>query len=887
MAIACPYCEHRIPLRSPRPGRYRHRCPVCERPFTVFVPVEAGAACHVRAILSDTRPDNTADDLPPNRPHVIAETLNGATAPSAASNGKASGSHLFGLAQTTPDPRKAIPGPTTHPEPDEDEQPPRMERRGYVVERELGRGGMGAVYLARQVSLDRLVALKVMGKRWASDAVFVARFTREAYAAAQLSHPNIVAIHDIGEVDGHRFFSMEYVRGAALSEVLKRVGKFDAETAVGYVLQAARGLKHAHDRGLVHRDVKPDNLLLDDLGLVKVADLGLVKDTRGLGHPVRTANTPVPEKLTPAAPPNLVCQTPTPIPHTGLTGEKIALGTPAYMSPEQCRDAAKVDRRADVYSLGCTLYVLLTGRPPFDGNTAVELMSKHAYEPLVPPEQVAARVPRELSAVIQRMMAKEPADRFQDMGEVIRTLEAWLGVRQTGTFTPREDQIGKLETYAVEFNTAAAVVLRERMVEGFVGAAVIATVCLTVGGQLAWAFGVLGLVAQTAAAYFLVHGLSGHDHLFTRVRQYVSGLSWWDWAAGAAVGGVVALLLATGGVFWHCAGFGLVAVAVALGTRFGLDRAVERQRRAPLDGCERLLRKLRSQGLDEEELRQFVAKFAGPRWEEFFESLFGYEAKLATRAALVRPGAVRRERYAAWRDLILAGIDRLDAARKEARERELLLAVELARLQAAGVGESTAKARAAAAASALVREAGKIRNAESERIRIGPGSPANVAPLTRGSSNPEFALPPLGREPRRSLVSIVTGQYVRAVIAAGLLAGWVLWACQNGLLPGTTAAGDTWQPLVIRGVPAALTTWADGFNVALAGLALLVSLFYRGSLMAVFVLLGAVVAVGGHRFGVRPLDPLQDYHVALALGSALALVGLRLGRRSPPPHFTI
>ena len=148
---------------------------------------------------------------------------------------------------------------------------------------------MGSVYLARQLSLDRPVALKVMSKRWAHDPVFVARFTREAYAAAQLSHPNIVHIHDIGEVDGTRFFSMEYVPGRSLAELVRSQGKLDPETAVGYMLQAARGLKHAHDRGMIHRDVKPDNLLLDEQGLVKVADLGLVKTPSTQRQDDRTA----------------------------------------------------------------------------------------------------------------------------------------------------------------------------------------------------------------------------------------------------------------------------------------------------------------------------------------------------------------------------------------------------------------------------------------------------------------------------------------------------------------------------------------------------------------------------------------------------------------------
>jgi serine/threonine protein kinase len=859
------------------------------------VPEQAGVACSVRGIISDTRPDNTADDLPPNRPQVIAETLAGAKHPnSTPTDALIAPSHLIGLAQTAPDPRNAGAG-SKLPGPDEDERLPRMELRGYTIERELGRGGMGAVYLGRQLSLDRPVALKVMSKKWASDPVFVARFTREAYAAAQLAHPNIVAIHDIGEVDGYRFFTMEYVCGQSLAEVLKRAGKLDPETAVGYILQAARGLKHAHDRGMIHRDVKPDNLLLDDQGLIKVADLGLVKRARTPDLGLRNG-TPGPSHNGRASPPVDL-----PTPTAGLTGERIALGTPAYMSPEQCRDAAKVDHRADIYSLGCTLYVLVTGRPPFDGITAVELMTKHAYEPIVPPEQIVARVPAELSAVIQRMMAKDPADRFQNMGEVIRTLEAWLGVRDAGTFCPREDQIGKLETYTLEFNAAPAAVLRSQVIGWFFASALLAAVLLTFFGQLPWAFGVVGLVVQSVAAYFVIDGLTRKGHLFTRVRQFVWGLPWWDWVVGIAVLGLFAILMAMLGVLWIWAGFGLVGVGLALALRCGLDRAVERQRHGSLDGCEKLLRRLRAQGLDEGDLRQFVAKFAGRHWEEFFEALFGYEAKLTARAALLRGGSAGpRERHAGWRDVILAAIDRFEKSRQAARERTLLQAVEQARLQAAGLAEPAAKAKAAAAASAMVREAGKIRNAEAERARIGQAQPsappANVAGLTAGSSNPDFALVPPPPNPATTAVGLFVGTHIRAAVAAVLIAAWGLWAYQNELIPGiasqtppvplesidpnaVTQAGRSTTPLVIDGVPPSITSWADSFNTVLAGLVLLVSLFYRGNLMGMFVLLGAIVAVAGHRFGVRPVPPLQDFHVALMLGSVLALVGFRAASR--------
>ena len=149
--------------------------------------------------------------------------------------------------------------------------------RRYEVIKELGRGGMGAVYLARQVPLDRPVALKVMNAKWASDPIFLARFTREAYAAAQLVHHNVVQIYDIGEQAGVNFFSMEFVDGKSLGDILKRDGKVTPEAAAGFIVQAARGLKFAHDRGMIHRDVKPDNLMLNVHGIVKVADLGLVK----------------------------------------------------------------------------------------------------------------------------------------------------------------------------------------------------------------------------------------------------------------------------------------------------------------------------------------------------------------------------------------------------------------------------------------------------------------------------------------------------------------------------------------------------------------------------------------------------------------------------------
>jgi serine/threonine protein kinase len=917
VAIACPYCTYRLNLKAAKPGRYRPKCPNCAQPFLLWVP-EGGGAYKVRALPNDTQardPRSPADGSD-------AEFALAGSNPSAARAGTDAGespvageSHVFGLARTNPDPNKnahnthAQKGEGSHRSPgpeadsvqwDDDDGhvalSPRTEIRGYSIEGQLGRGGMGIVYLARQLSLDRPVALKVMSKRWAADPVFVARFTREAFAAAQLSHPNIVQIHDIGEVDGARFFSMEYVRGKSLADSVKAQGKLDPETAVGYVLQAARGLKHAHDRGMIHRDVKPDNLLLDDQGLVKVADLGLVKTPTHLRADDQLTDASMSSRS------GLLSLPP------DMTGARIALGTPAYMSPEQCRDAATVDHRADIYSLGCTLYVLVTGRPPFDGTTAVELMSKHAYDPLVPPEQIVSRVPKELSAVIQRMMAKDAADRFQDMSEVIRTLEAWLGVHHTGTFSPQEEQISKLEGYVLEFNTCGAAVLRGRLIAGFFGTIALAAVLLAFFGKIGWAFGVFGLAGEATLAYFVLDGALRRGYLFGYVRRFIGGMNWSDLAMSIAGFAMFCILLALLKVFWIWAGFGLIGVGLAFGLRYGLDRAVLDARRHVIDGCERQLRRMRVQGLDEEEIRQFVAKFSGRNWEAFFEALFGYDAKLAARGVLLRGGAAgAREKHAAWREPLVAWMERVEKARKESRERKLLAAVERANLLAGGASVHTAEERANAAADAMVRAAAEIRAAETEQAKPGhttAQAPANVRTLVRAAEAPnDFAFVPTEkRDPLGRLVGLFVGPHIRAVAAAVLLAVCALWAHQNGLVPGAEIQTQAQQaveshdlsglqsqaaldaarathPLVVGGVPPALTAWADSFNVGLAGVILLASLFFRGNLMGVFALIGATVAVVGHQFGIRTVEPLRDYHVSLMLGTVLALVGFRLGTR--------
>ena len=282
---------------------------------------------------------------------------------------------------------------------------------------------------------------------WARNATFVARFTREAYAAAQLHHPNLAQILDFGEAKGTTYFCTEHVEGQNLGELTAPEETASApKKRPRYVLQAARGLRYAHDQSMIHRDIKPENLWLDRQGLVKVAELGLV-------------NTP---ELAEASEAISAGKAPAQIAASGCgrrrwarsTMADAAVGTPGYMAPELAMDPARVDARADIYSLGCTLYFLVTGRPPFEGRSAVEILNKHQTEPVTPPDQVVKGVPRSLSAIILKMLAKKPEERHANLSEVIDALEGFLGVAGTGPFIPREDQANLLEQCVDTFNAS-------------------------------------------------------------------------------------------------------------------------------------------------------------------------------------------------------------------------------------------------------------------------------------------------------------------------------------------------------------------------------------------------------------------------------------------------
>jgi serine/threonine-protein kinase len=272
----------------------------------------------------------------------------------------------------------------------------KFEIPGYVILEKLGKGSMGIVFKARQTSVDRVVAVKILLDALAQNKEFIKRFDREAKIAAKLAHNNVVNAIDAGEVDGHHFFVMEYVEGSTIKDALDKNDVYEEKTALKIVMAVAEALKHAHQRGLIHRDIKPENVILTKDGGVKLADLGLARLTAD-------------EKW-------------------AMSEAGMAIGTPYYISPEQVRGQVDVDIRADIYSLGASLYHMVTGRVPYDGETATEVMRQHVDKNavLVPPDHLNTKLSSGLGMVVETMMAKNRENRYRNPDDLILDLKCLL-----------------------------------------------------------------------------------------------------------------------------------------------------------------------------------------------------------------------------------------------------------------------------------------------------------------------------------------------------------------------------------------------------------------------------------------------------------------------------
>jgi serine/threonine protein kinase len=293
----------------------------------------------------------------------------------------------------------------------------------YKVLERLGSGGAGTVYLCEHVKVRRKVAVKVLPTIRASNPAAVGRFHREARAAGVLNHPNLVKCHDIDQDGELHYLVMEYVDGANLHEIVARSGPLVPVRAAQYIRQAALGLQHAHEAGLVHRDIKPANILVDRTGTVRILDLGLARfyhDDNDL--------------------------------LTLKYDENNVLGTADYVAPEQALNSHGVDIRADIYSMGCTFYYLLSGRPPFPGGKAAQKLIWHQVKPPTPIRELRPDVPEDMAAVVARMLAKDPRERYQTPAELAAALDPWAAVPVP---PPRDDEMPQLCPAAARSVSAA------------------------------------------------------------------------------------------------------------------------------------------------------------------------------------------------------------------------------------------------------------------------------------------------------------------------------------------------------------------------------------------------------------------------------------------------
>ncbi len=263
---------------------------------------------------------------------------------------------------------------------------------GYKIVGKLGAGAMAVVYKARQLSLNRMVAIKILPKRFSENPEYVERFYKEGQAAGKLNHHNIVRAIDVGEAGGYHYFVMEYVEGKTIADDLAAGKVFEEAEALDIIIQVANALAHAHACSIIHRDVKPKNIMISTDGTVKLADMGLARETTD----IEAAQSEVGK----------------------------AYGTPYYIAPEQIRGRIDIDGRADIYGLGATLFHMLTGRVPFMAEDSADVMRKHLREKLIPPDHINTSLSAGVSEVIEIMMAKRKEKRYTDIEELLTDLEA-------------------------------------------------------------------------------------------------------------------------------------------------------------------------------------------------------------------------------------------------------------------------------------------------------------------------------------------------------------------------------------------------------------------------------------------------------------------------------
>ncbi|WP_435008258.1 hypothetical protein P12x_005524 [Tundrisphaera lichenicola] len=831
--IQCPLCQKSIAIKDPRPGRFRISCPKCGRPFSLNVPEGPGdpEVAPIPEAAPEVDPDETVEQMArpiPPRPRQEEGTT------------------------------EEVQSPSLPPEPKF--QPPRS-MGGYRVGNLLAMTRSGASYRAHRWQIRGRFRLSVMKPRWASDARYVERLAREAFAATQLRHPNLANPREIGVARGFPFLATEAPGGYPLSDPARGRAGLDRTARVSAILHAARGLRLAHEQGVYHRGLTLDEIHVDASGLIRLTGLGvgLTPETPEFlaRPPIELAGGPGPHPAPPPEPP------------------------PAFA-------------REDVAALGRALQTLIGG------------------------ERGDRAIPPGLASVAHRMADARHEPPYPDLGSAIRALEAELGV--AGPFAPNDAESAEIEESLREFHEPPLARVRPLIVAGAVGLCSLLVVLALLVGKPLTAIGALAFGAITAWSLVKLRGLLVGDPIFDRAREFVLGGGRGNILTLAAG---VALVV---GALWGSSLLGtwiflaLVAGGLAGAYHFAVDRPIAQGRAGAIERAEALIRGLRRQGVAEDDVRRFVCRQAGPRWEEFFEALFGYEALRSARARWgVDAGGKRRARFAPWRDPIVDFLDGQIEARRFERDLALLQGIEERGAESRGVPLLTARRKSHRAAEAMVSLARQYRRSPDQSV----GLPLANA-LHRATERPEEFLtaietiegpdgPPAWREALITGVEVLFGPRARFLAGGVLLAGFLVWMHQNQLIDareiqqaalsattdrekavadvqklgqkltgnvrGVKDAARVTRDVQIEHVPQMIARRLDGFGLGVAGLILVVSSFFHGVRIAAFAVPGALVALIGPRLiepGARTLGATSL--MALAIGAGLLAAGVAFGR---------
>ena len=840
MRINCPGCQKSLSLGQPKAGRYRPKCKYCGEPFDLRIDLEGRPALGRGLKVTE---------------HSAPLALPADSQQEAAS--------VVGVGDATSIPDRL---------------------GGYRILSLLGRGAMGTVYQAKQISLDRLVALKTIRTRLADNPASLARFTREAYAAAQLTHHNVVQIYDFGEDDGLHFFSMEWVRGGPLDHLIREKGRLEPRIAISYAVQAARGLQFAHQHGMVHRDIKPANLLLTNDGVIKVADLGLVK--------IPEHGDTDPEQDQPI---DLASG-------TQVTMQGTAVGTPAYMAPEQSADAAGVDARADIYSLGCTLFFMLAGHPPFEGTVVSDVKEQHATAQPPSLVEINHRVPQVLQQIVSKAMAKHADQRYESLAGMIHDLEACLGVSTESEFSPTSQQADDWEAVAVSYREATRLTDLSKILLWFCLALSLGLTGVSVwlGGGPRWILAGLGILVG-AVSFTLLSGVRRSESpVVDHLRNWLGAWSRWDWVL------TLAGVLTVGLFVLFCGLWPGLLIGLLLGVGAGLcnDRLVvvpvwEAQRN-PLAEAERLIRELRISGTDEDGLRLFVARYSGRRWQSLYEALFGYESLLKIRQTLRRDSSFRGPADVnSVRDRVCALLRNKTEEHKKVLDHRHLATIEERGLEREGLSADEARDRAWQIAAAVMENTRVETHSEpstsSGTAQAAIQKRARMKQMIADARNGKYQ-----KEPETLAVArFALGGQTRLLAGCMLLSLFALWGNSNGLFDQfkqldaleSVRSGDLKLDEVssaLKGTAATVTNaesdtmvlvWSvHAWSLALAGLLLTLSSFVSGWRMTPFAAAASVVILFGPALGIPGLDTfLSPWMVAAVVGVMIYVPGIIWG----------